>query len=113
SGYQAGWYKVRVTEDSSSPLGIKLSFTAQLTSPSNEVYDLITYINTGSDVVECTTPNGSATVSGSAQTRQITWGEGTFSNGNDDSRTLIIEVRPKGTSCMSAGTWQLVVTGDT
>lgn len=115
TGYQAGWYKVRVNEGDSGVFAVSMTFTAQLTSPANEMYDLITYINTGSDQVECTTPNGTATVNGLTESRHIQWGEsGTFSNGNDDSRTLSIEVRPKdATGCMQGSTWQLVVTGDT
>ncbi|MFT3698806.1 MAG: hypothetical protein QM831_37010 [Kofleriaceae bacterium] len=115
TGYQAAWYKVRVTEDDSGVFAVSMTFTATLTSPANEEYDLFTYINTGSDQVECTTANGSATVSGNTQTRHIQWGEsGTFSNGNDDSRTLSIEVRPKDqTGCMSGATYQLVIVGDT
>ena len=33
-------------------------------------------------------------------------------NGNDDSRTVSIEIRPTGTSCSAANTWQLTLTGD-
>ncbi len=112
SGYQAAWYKVRVTENDSSAFGTKLQVTVTLTSPASASYDLFVYLDTGSDVLECATANGAATVSGTTQTRSIRWGEGTFSNGVDDSRTASIEIRPRGTSCSPVAPWSLTVKGD-
>ena len=57
SGFQAAWVHVRVSEDDSSPAGVKLSMTAQLTSPASSNYDIAVYVNTGSDVLECATPS--------------------------------------------------------
>jgi hypothetical protein len=114
TGYQSAWYKVRVTENDSGVFGVAMSFTATLTSPASANYDLYVYVNTGSDVVECTTPNGTATRNGTVASRRILWGEtGTFSNGVDDSRTVSIEVRPTATTCAPAQPWQLVVQGNT
>jgi hypothetical protein len=114
SGYQSAWYQVRMTEDDNGPFAAAMSFTAQLTSPAATNYDLYIYINTGSDVLECTTPNGSATKAGTMQSEHLTWGEtGTFANGSDDSRTLSIEVRAPATGCSSAAQWQLQITGAT
>ena len=112
SGYQAAWYKVRVTEDDSGPLGVKLQVTAHLTSPASENYDVFLYINTGNDVIECATPSGTASTSGTTDTISVKWGEGTFANGTDDSRTASIEIRPIGTTCSSGQPWQLTVNGD-
>jgi len=113
SGYQAAWYKIRVTEDDSDVFGIKLSATIQLTSPAANNYDVFVYVNTGSDVVECTTPSGTQTPSGTVDSTYIIWGEGTLSNGSDDGRTVSIEVRPVSGTCDAAQPWQLAVTGDT
>jgi hypothetical protein len=114
SGYQSAWYQVRMTENDSGPFATPMSVTVQLTSPAATNYDLFLYINTGSDVIECTTPNGSATKSGVTQTERLQWGEsGTFANGSDDSRTLSIEVRAPATGCASTATWQLQITGAT
>jgi hypothetical protein len=113
SGYQSAWYKVRVTEDDSDVFGIKLSATIRLTSPAASNYDVFVYVNTGSDVVECTTPSGTLTTSGTADSNYIIWGEGSISNGSDDGRTVSIEVRPVSGTCAPAEPWQLVVTGDT
>ena len=113
SGYQSAWYKVRVTEDDSAVFGIKLSATIRLTSPAASNYDVFVYVNTGADVVECTTSSGTLTTSGTTDSVYIIWGEGTVSNGSDDGRTVSIEVRPISGACAPADPWQLVVTGDT
>ena len=114
SGYQSAWYQIRVTEDDSGPFGVSMTMTAQLTSPAATSYDLYLYINTGSDVLSCTTPTGAATKNGAIQSQKLTWGEtGTFSNGNDDGRTVVVEVRAPATGCASTATWQLNITGDT
>ncbi len=112
TGYQAAWYKIRLNEGSSSAFAKQMKVTFTLSSPTNENYDLFVYLNTDNDVIECTTPNGTAT--GTApQTRQISWGEsGTFSNNDDDSRTASIEVRPQGTNCSASSTWTLTVRGN-
>jgi hypothetical protein len=113
SGYQSAWYKVRVTEDDSSPFANDLSILAQLTSPPGTNYDVYVYVNTGSDVVECTTPSASGTSTGTTDQARFTWGEsGTFSNGNDDGRTVSIEVRPISGPCSQSAPYQLVVFGD-
>ena len=114
SGYQSAWFQVRVTEDDSGPFGVSMTMTATLTSPAATNYDLYLYINTGSDVLSCTTPTGAATKNGAVQSQKLTWGEsGTFSNGNDDGRTVVVEVRAPATGCAPAATWQLNVQGDT
>jgi len=114
SGYQSAWYQIRVTENDSGVFGVSMTMTATLTSPSATNYDLYLYINTGSDVLSCTTPTGAATKNGTMQSQKLTWGEtGTLSNGNDDSRTVVVEVRAPATGCSSAATWQLNIQGDT
>lgn len=113
SGYQSAWYQVRVTEDDSGPLATPMQLNAQLTSPAGTNYDLYLYVNTGSDVVECTTASTSSTSTGPSDVAHLTWGEtGTFANGADDSRTVSIEVRPVSGSCAPGATYQLTVTGD-
>jgi len=113
SGYQAAWYRVRVTEDDSSPLGVKLSVTAQLASPASSNYDVLVYVNTGSDVVECATPSGTLTTSGTTDAVRLLWGEGTIANNSDDSRTVSIEIRPITGGCAPAQPWQLTIIGNT
>lgn len=113
SGYQAAWFQVRVTEDDNDPFGVPMNLTAQLTSPAGTNYDLFLYVNTGSDVVECTNVSTSSTSTGATDVAHLTWGEtGTFANGADDSRTVSIEVRPISGTCSPGATYQLTVTGD-
>jgi hypothetical protein len=90
-----------------------LAMTVQLTSPPGTNYDVYAYVNSGSDVVECTSVAGSGTSTGTTDQAHLTWGEsGTFSNGNDDSRTVSIEVRPVSGPCSAGSPYQLVVFGD-
>ena len=113
SGYQAAWYSVRVTENDSGVFGVPQELLTELTSPASEMYDLFVYVNTGSDVIDCTSATGSIMVSGTTESSSLTWGEtGTFSNGNDDSRTVSIQIVPKAGTCSPASPWQLVVYGD-
>ena len=112
TGYQAAWYKVRVTENDSGIFGVPLKVAVTLNSPASANYDLFVYLNTGTDAIECTTPNGAA-MGLDPQTRSILWGEtGMFSNNKDDSRTVSIEIRPSGTSCSPSAPWSLTVAGD-
>jgi len=113
SGYQAAWYSVRVTENDSGVFGVPQELLTELTSPASEQYDLFVYVNTGSDVLDCTTATGSIMVSGTTESSDLSWGEtGTFSNGADDSRTVSIQIVPKAGTCSPASPWQLVAYGD-
>lgn len=113
SGYQSAWYRVRVTEDDSDVFGLTLRVGAKLTSPAGAMFDVLVYVNTGSDVVECSTTVGSATTAGATKTIHAEWGEtGAFSNGSDDGRNVSIEVRPVSGTCAPNQTWQLEVEGN-
>ena len=113
SGHQSAWYRVRVTEDDSTPFGLSLRAGAKLTSPSGAQFDVFIYLNTGSDVVECNTTVGSATTAGATKTVHAEWGEsGTFSNGSDDGRNASIEIRPVSGTCAPNQMWQLEVEGN-
>lgn len=113
TGYQAGWFSVRVTEDDSSVFGTKLSMTAKLTSPGASNYDVFVYYNSGNDSIECTTPSASGTSTAAIDSARISWGEGSVSNGDDDSRTVRVEVRPVSGGCSSGATYTLELQGDT
>ena len=112
SGYRAAWFKVRVTEDNNGAPGLTLRVAAKVTSPTGMTFDPVVYVNTGSDVVECTNPMGSPVVSGNTKQTKLEWGEGIIPNGSDDSRTVSIEVRPMGTGCSPSAMWQLEVEGN-
>lgn len=114
TGTQAAWFSVRANEGDSGFPGEPMKVLTQLTSPSaTEMFDLFVYVNTDTDVIECTTPNGAATTNGTTESVEVDWGEGTIPNGDDDSRTVSIEIRPKtGITCSPTATWQLTVNGD-
>lgn len=111
-GYRAAWYRVRVSEDDSSIGGLTLRVAAKLTSPAAVDFDVFVYLNAGNDVIECSTTTGTVSTSGNVDTVKAEWGEGTFSNGSDDGRSVSIEVRPKSGQCMQQYTWQLEVEGN-
>ncbi len=112
SGYQSAWYRLRVTENDSGVLGVPLRLTARLTSPAGTNYDVYLYVNTGSDVIECSTVAGSGTSTGTSDSASISWGEGTIANGVDDSRSVSIEVRPVSGPCTASQPYQLLLLGD-
>jgi hypothetical protein len=109
------WMKVRVTEDSSSPLGQSLTLKVSLDVPSNADYDLYAYVNTGSDVSACgSSPAKKSDAGGIGANEQLKldWGEGTIANGNDDGRTVVIEVRHKAGPCDATAQWQVIGAGN-
>lgn len=113
SGYRSAWYRVRVTEDSSSVGGLSLRVAAKLTSPAAPMFDVFVYLNAGSDQIECSTTAGTVSSSGATKQVRAEWGEGTFSNGSDDGRYVSIEVRPLSQSgCVSTAMWQLEIEGN-
>jgi hypothetical protein len=113
SGYQGAWYRVRVSEDNSSVAGLTLRVAAKLTSPAAPMFDVFVYVNTGSDVIECSTTTGTVSTSGNTKQVRAEWGEGTISNGVDDGRSVSIEVRPlMAAGCSPSAMWQLEVEGN-
>lgn len=113
SGYQAAWFRVRVTEDYSDSPGLALRVLARLTSPSGSAFDAFVYVNAATDTIECNTTTGTVTSSGNVKEVRAEWGEGFIPNGADDSRDVTIEVRPTaGASCMVGQSWQLQIDGN-
>src|SRR5206468_4927628 len=113
SGYESAWYKIHVNEGDSSPFAAGMSATVQLTSPPGVNFDLFVYESGDATSIECTTVAGSSTNTGTTDQVHLSWGEsGTFSNGNDDSENLTIEVRPVSGTCAASSTFQLVVLRD-
>jgi len=111
-GYQAAWFRVRVTEDYSDSPGLALRLASTLTLPSGGGFDTYVYVNAGSDVVECSTTTGTVSQTGNKKEVKAEWGEGFIPNGGDDSRTVTVEVRPTGTSCSAAQSWHLQIDGN-
>jgi len=113
TGYTASWFKVRVTEDYSDAPGLALRMAATLTQPSAGSFDVLVYVNPSIDQLECNSTIGTPTTMGNSKEVRAEWGEGFFPNGADDSRDVVIEVRPAGgTSCSSTQTWSLRIDGN-
>ncbi len=113
SGYQSAWYRVRVTEDNDAIGGLTLRVAAKLTSPASLMFDVLVYVNTGSDVIECATTTGTISSNGNTKQVRVEWGEGTIANGSDDGRNVSIEIRPLATSgCSPSEMWQLEIEGN-
>jgi len=111
-GHQSAWFRVRVTEDDSDVIGLTLRAAAKLTSPATVDFDVFVYVNTGSNVVECSTTVGTTTTTGTVNETRAEWGEGTIANGSDDGRDVSIEVRPISGTCAVGQTWQLEIEGN-
>jgi len=117
SGYTSEWLRLDETEQDSSPIGKAMIFTATLTSPPGMNYDLYAYLGASGGVgnIECTTVKGQSTNPAGEQD-QVTfqWGEttGGIANGNDDSATVMIEVRWVSGACSTAQNWSLSAHGD-
>ncbi len=111
-GYQAAWYRVRVTEDFSDSPGLALRLAAKLTMPAGAGFETFVYVNSATDTIECNTTTGTVTTNGNVKEVRAEWGEGFIPNGADDSRNVTIEVRPMGTSCSASQAWHLDLEGN-
>jgi hypothetical protein len=112
TGYLAGWFRVRVTENDNSVGGTSMRIAAKLTSPPGVSFDLYAYVNESSDMLDCQTSVGELTTNGAVDELRIEWGEGGVANGDIDSRDVSIEVRPMSTTCSAAQMWMLEVEGN-
>lgn len=113
TGYQAAWFSIRLTESDSSAFADPMSIQTMLSSPTGAMFDLLVFVDTDGDQLDCTAPTGTVMTNGASQTSNIEWGEtGTFANGSDDSRTISIQISPHaGTSCSPTQPWSLSILG--
>jgi len=112
-GTRAAWFRIRVTENDDSFEGIPLHVLARLTPPPGADFDVIVYVNPDNDVVECTTQLGTASTSGNVKQVRTSWGEDVVTDGENDSRDVSIEIRPKSAStCSDGAQWQLAIEGN-
>jgi hypothetical protein len=111
SGETSQWFTVRVTEDDSSVFSNSLEMLATLTSPPGANFDLYVYVP-GGDTRECATASKSSTTTG-FDSAGVEFGEGgTFSNGDDDDRTVTVEVRSVSGTCAPGQKWTLNIYGN-
>jgi len=112
-GSGSQWLKVRVSEDDSSVFGVELQMRAELQSPAGTNFNLFLYRAGSSSGQECSAVTTSSTSTSAFDSASMSWGEGTISNGNDDDRTVTVEVRHVSGTCAPAAKWTLTVRGDT
>jgi hypothetical protein len=101
----SAWAKIRVIEASNGiiPLEVK----ATLISPKTKKFDLFAYVDPDQDVTSCQKPTAtSASTLSSVDTVNLKWGD---SWSNDDSRTVMFQVKSRDGSCDPTSTWSLVV----
>ena len=110
-GTTSQFITVNVSEDDSSVFGNSMEIKAVLVSPAGTNFDLFVY---GSGKTKtCTSLMGSSTVTTSTDTVGLSWGEGGgFSNGSDDDRLLMLEVRHVSGTCAPGSKWTLSVVGN-
>ncbi len=113
TGATSEWLRVDLTEQDSSIVGHAMTFTGTLTSPPGVNYDLYAYLGSSVGDIQCTTPTGQSTTTGIDQVT-FSWGEttGGVANGQDDSATVMLEVRWVSGVCTSAQSWSLSVHGN-
>jgi hypothetical protein len=109
TGTTSRWVRVRVTENDNGAFAIPMTLGMKLVSPPGSNFDLFLYDGTP---VDCVTPAFSS-VTNTIDTLDVQWGEtSTLSNGVDDSRDILVEVRYVGGTCPPSGNWKLSFDGN-
>ena len=113
-GTGSQWLKVIINETDSSTFANDEKAHIAFTPPPGETFDLIVYRAAGTTNLECTTSASTAPSTSAPQTVDLSWGEsGLFSNGDDDSSLVTIEVRHVGTgACSPTAKWTVTVSGN-
>jgi hypothetical protein len=113
-GTRSEWLSVRVTEGQTGfSFGARMATTISLLSPTGSNYDLYVYYDPLVDAAQCTTVRASSTQQSCiGDSVHLTWGEGAAPNGDDDSRTISIEVRHASGTCKPTSAWILLVEGN-
>lgn len=116
SGETSKWFTVRVTEDDSGLGGRSLFMWAMLTPPKGADFDLYVYIPSSGSGPSCGGGAYKAQPNANYPGKKVfsdEWGEdGLFSNGSDDTRTLVFEIRSVASTCSADQRWSLVVGGN-
>ncbi len=113
SGSTSKWLKLRVREDDSAVTsGKKLKLTLTLTAPPGSNFDLRVYLPLDPTSEKCTGPDRVTSAVAGPEVAALEWGEGTFPNGADDSRTVTVEVLHVSGPCDPTKTWTLLAEGN-
>lgn len=113
TGSTSKWLKLRVSEDDSAlTSGKKLKLNLTLTSPPGSNFDLRVYLPLDPTSEKCTGADRVTSATTGPDIAALEWGEGTFPNGADDSRTVTIEVLHVSGTCDPSKTWSLLAEGN-
>lgn len=111
-GTCAEYLRVRVTETSTSALGVGMRVSLTL-SPAGHDFDLYAFLDPNRDQLACAAPFARSETNGlSPETISLQWGEGTVANGNDDSRWVVVAVTSAQGPCPAGASWTLSAVGD-
>lgn len=112
-GQGPAWLRVRVTESHAGwVVAAPMFLDASLTSPPGARFELFGYLDREMDRLPCGgTPVAASGSEGRPELLHLTWGEEWLPNDEDDSRTVVLEVRQVGGACPAGEPWSLVVEG--
>lgn len=106
------WVRVRVTEQQDSVVAAAQRLKVTLVPPKGSDFDLQAFVDNEADLVECSAVTASSESEGDkVESVQLEWGETSWGNNADDSRTVAIHVKSKSGTC-AAQTWTLLVEGN-
>jgi hypothetical protein len=112
-GSDNAWFTFRVTEDSEDLSGEMVSFTVTLTSPAGYDFDLYAFRGEDNGMTGCGGIADDSTGAGAVDFVAMSWGEGTFADGDDESAWVAVRVESKTGTCDPTALWILDVEGDT
>lgn len=110
---QPAWRTFLVSETDDAIDGAAMSFTVTLTSPAGADFDLYVYRGVEGGGTGCGGFLQSSTGAGAVDEVSMTWGEGLFANGLDDSAWVAVEIVAKDHICAPPAEWSLTVVGNT
>jgi hypothetical protein len=115
TGFGSTFVKLRVTEDNHSVIGHALKVSVSLDVAVATDYDVYAYLNVNTDVSPCSSVSTNKSDGGGIGTNEsfgLSWGDGLTGSGNDDSRTVVIEVKHKAGPCDDTAPYTLTLTGN-
>lgn len=112
TGTTSQWLKIRVSEDDSGVVGKKLKLKLTLTSPSSANFDMRVYVPLDGSSQKCTGADRMTSATVGPDVASVEWGEGLVANGDDDDRTVTVEVFHVSGTCAAGQTWSLLAEGN-
>lgn len=112
TGTCSEWVSVRVTEGDNGAFGAPMKVRLTLV-PARGDFDMYAYVDPARDRLACEVPYGRSFEPGIApEVISLSWGEGTFSNGGDDGRTVVVAILKTGSPCGTGEGWTFTAEGN-